>query len=158
MRVDNRVAVGVTLSVRRRPARSGDFVKRLLFLASLTFLFVLTGCVEWSEDSNGSLQSVGVPGAPIWQSKNPPAQTNQHETVVTPEEAERMKSGPVLVMPAADGKYAYRSYEPGQNHCQDDLKQMLADPARTAATGPAPYCATVQVSGVKSRGGQGVIW
>ena len=95
---------------------------------------------------------------PLWQSKNPPAQTNQHESVVTPEEAERMKSGPVLVMPSADGKYAYRSYESGQNHCQDDLKQMLADRARAAAIGPAPYCAMVQVSDVKSRGGQGVIW
>ena len=141
--MDNRIGGGVTLSLDRT-FRVGDFVKRLVFVASLTFLFVLTGCVEWSEDYIGSLQSVGVPGVPIWQSKNPPPQTNQNGSVVTPEEAERMKSGPVLVMPSADGKYAYRSYEPGQNHCQDDLKQMLADRAGTAAIGPAPHCAMVQ--------------
>jgi hypothetical protein len=64
----------------------------------------------------------------------------------------------VLVMPSADGNYIYRSYEPGRNHCDEDLKTMLADRTRTAATDPAPYCATVQVGEIKSRGAQGVIW
>lgn len=133
-------------------------MQRLVFVASLIFLCAFAGCVEWSEDETGHLQSFGVPGVPIWQSKNPPAQPNQHEAVITPEEAERMKSGPVLVMPSADGHYSYRSYEPGQNHCDEDLKSMLADRARTVASGPVPYCATVQVGPVTSRGTRGLIW
>jgi len=34
---------------------------------------VLIGCFQWTEDPNGSLRSVGVPGLPIWESKKPPA-------------------------------------------------------------------------------------
>jgi len=50
-------------------------------------------------------------------------------------------SGPVLVMPSANGKaYRYRYYQTGNNHCAEDLAKMLNDPARSDAGGPAPYC------------------
>jgi hypothetical protein len=103
-------------------------------------LCVFAGCFEWTEDSQGNLQSVGVPGVPIWQSKEPPTLMKPTDLGFTPEEASKL-SGPVLVMPTANSRaFRYRYYQTGQNHCQDDLNKMLADRAQQNATGPAPYC------------------
>ncbi|MBF6558789.1 MAG: hypothetical protein IVW56_00765 [Candidatus Binataceae bacterium] len=58
----------------------------------------------------------------------------------TPEEASKL-GGEVLVMPTANSKgLRYRYYQIGQNHCEDDLKKMLADRAQQNMTDPAPYC------------------
>jgi hypothetical protein len=101
----------------------------------------LAGCFTWTEDTHGNLQSVGVPGLPIWQSKTPPAPMTPSEMGFTPEEASKI-SGPVLVEPPNPPVkvYRYRYYQVGHNNCQEDLQQMLADRAASNATGPAPYC------------------
>jgi hypothetical protein len=103
-------------------------------------LCVLSGCFEWTEDSQGNLKSAGLPGLPIWQSKAPPAPVKPTDLGFTPEQASKM-GGEVLVMPTANsGAMRYQFYQIGQNHCQDDLKKMLADHAQQNATEPAPYC------------------
>jgi hypothetical protein len=40
------------------------FAPVLLCLLFLSF----SACIEWSTNSQGSLQSIGVPGIPVWQS------------------------------------------------------------------------------------------
>jgi hypothetical protein len=103
-------------------------------------LCVLSGCFEWTEDSQGNLKSAGLPGLPIWQSKAPPAPMKPTDLGFTREQASKM-GGEVLVMPTANsGAMRYQFYQIGQNHCQDDLKKMLADRAQQNATDPAPYC------------------
>lgn len=101
----------------------------------------LLGCFEWSEDSHGNLQSVGVPGVPIWKSKKPPEPPTPTEMGYTPEEAAKI-GGPILIEPPVPPlkAYRYRYYQIGQNHCQEDLQKMLADRAASNATGPAPSC------------------
>ncbi|HXN85401.1 MAG TPA: hypothetical protein VN867_04985 [Candidatus Binataceae bacterium] len=76
---------------------------------------------------------------------------------VTPDEASRMKSGPTLIIPSAAGTYTYRSYQPGQNHCAEDLQKMLDDRARNGANGPVPYCGEMNVGPVQVHGSEGVI-
>jgi hypothetical protein len=101
----------------------------------------LAACFEWTEDPHGNLQSVGVPGLPIWKSKTPPAPMTPAEMGFTPEEAAKM-NGPIMVVPP-DGSvktYRYRYYQSGTNNCQEDLNKILAARAASNATGPAPYC------------------
>ena len=102
----------------------------------------LAGCFEWTEDPHGNLQSVGLPGLPVWTSKTPPAPMTPAEMGYTPEEASKM-SGPILVEPPNGSvkMYRYRYYQTGQNNCQQDLQKMLAERAASNATGAAPYCA-----------------
>jgi hypothetical protein len=101
----------------------------------------LAGCFEWTEDPHGNLQSVGLPGLPVWKSKTPPAPLTPAEMGYTPEEASKI-SGPILVEPpdASVKNYRYRYYQTGQNNCQEDLRKMLAARAASNATGPLPYC------------------
>lgn len=102
----------------------------------------LAGCFEWTEDPHGNLQSVGLPGLPVWKSKTPPTPMTPAEMGYTPEEASKI-SGPILVEPP-DGSvkiYRYRYYQTGQNNCQEDLQKMLAARAASNSTGLAPYCA-----------------
>ena len=49
---------------------------QLVALLCCTALVMITagGCFEWTEDSQGNLKSVGVPGIPIWKAKT--ADTN----------------------------------------------------------------------------------
>lgn len=101
----------------------------------------LAGCFEWTEDPHGNLQSVGLPGLPVWKSKTPPTPMTPAEMGYTPEEASKI-SGPILVEPP-DGSvkiYRYRYYQTGQNNCQEDLQKMLAARAASNSTGLAPYC------------------
>jgi hypothetical protein len=112
-----------------------------LAIASIC-LCLLSGCFEWSEDYQGHLQSVGVPGMPIWRSDQTPRPMNLTDFGYTPEEAAKV-GGPVLVMPPGpDFKGTrYRFYPKNQNRCEQDLKKILADRASNGAGGPAPYCA-----------------
>ena len=113
-------------------------MRPLTFAALLLCLCLLAGCFEWTQDSQGNLQSVGLPGVPVWQSSAPPPSLPT-QLGFTPDEAAKM-SGPVLVMPSGSGMYRYRFYQNGQNHCAEDLQKMLALRASTSATDPAPYC------------------
>lgn len=101
----------------------------------------LAGCFSWTEDQQGNLQSVGVPGVPIWKSKTPPAPLKLTDMGMTPEEAAKV-SGPVLVLPPDQSikTTRYRYYQTGQNNCQRDLAKLLADRAASNATGDPPYC------------------
>src|SRR5262245_66477327 len=36
-------------------------------VGSLLSLLSLTSCVEWTTDRQGNLQSIGLPGVPVWQ-------------------------------------------------------------------------------------------
>lgn len=102
---------------------------------------VATSCIAWSEDSQGNLQSVGLPGVPLWKSDKPPAPLTPQDLGFTPEEAAKI-GGPVLVEPATPPSrmYHYRFYSAAQNNCEADLKKMLAERAQSGATGPAPFC------------------
>jgi hypothetical protein len=111
---------------------------KTLLTTLLISLCALAGCFEWSQDSQGNLQSVGLPGMPVWQSKtaNAPLTT---QLGMTPEESAKM-SGPVLVMPTAAGPYRYRFYQAGNNQCAQDLQKIMAQRASTPSNDPAPYC------------------
>jgi len=115
-------------------------LRQMLLGALVASLCVISGCFQWTEDSQGKLQSAGLPGLPIWQSKEPPATVKPTDFGFTPEEASKM-SGEVLVMPTANsGGMRYKFYQTGENHCQDDLDKMLAERAQLNSSDPAPYC------------------
>jgi len=118
------------------------FVRRAVLVAVAMCCCALAGCFEWTEDPHGNLQSVGLPGLPVWTSKTPPAPMTPAEMGYTPEEASKM-GGPILVEPPNGSvkMYRYRYYQTGQNNCQQDLQKMLAERAASSATGAAPYCA-----------------
>jgi hypothetical protein len=111
-----------------------------LWLLSGCFL-LLSGCFTWTEDSQGRLQSVGVPGLPLWQSSRPAAPLTPAALGFTPAEAAKF-GGEVLVLPPTPPSRAtrYRFYETGHNQCEHDLEEILADRARRNITGPPPYC------------------
>ena len=100
----------------------------------------LAGCFSWTEDQQGNLQSVGLPGVPIWKSKTPPAPISLTDMGMTPEEASKV-SGPVLVLPPDQSikTTRYRYYQTDHNNCQQDLAKLLAVRA-SDATGDPPYC------------------
>ena len=122
-------------------SNEGDIVKRATLLAVAICCCALAGCFEWSEYSQGNLQSVGVPGVPIWKSSKPPAPVNLNDMGFTPEESSKV-SGPVLVMPPVPPVQVtrYRYYQTGHNNCQEDLSKMLAAREASNVTGPAPFC------------------
>lgn len=107
-------------------------------------VFVCLGCFEWTEDSQGHLTSVGLPGVPVWQSQ-PNAANAQPMTPadlpLTPDEKAKL-GGPVMMIPPVPPSkvWGYRYYQTGQNHCQDDLQKIVADRQQKGITGPAPYC------------------
>jgi len=117
-------------------------LKRSLLVAVAACCCLLAGCVEWTEGPNGNLDSVGLPGLPVWQAKE--AGSSSMSTAPDIEISQTGTGdlgGPVLVIPPAEsGKVArYRYYEASDNHCEDDLKKMLADRA-PGASGSQPYC------------------
>jgi len=116
-------------------------LKRALLVVVAICSCALAGCVEWTQDPHGNLQSIGVPGLPLWQSKKPPEPLTPTEMGYTPEEASKL-GGPILVLPPVPPLtvYRYRYYQIGQNNCNEDLKRMLAERAASNATGLAPYC------------------
>ncbi|HEY9159184.1 hypothetical protein [Candidatus Binatus sp.] len=121
--------------------RATVVVRRVILVVVAICCCALAGCFEWTEDQQGNLQSVGLPGVPIWKSKTPPAPLTPSEVGFTPEEASKV-SGPVLVEPPHESvkAYRYRYYQTGQNRCQEDLNKLLAERAASSATGLAPYC------------------
>ena len=118
-------------------------MRSAVYLIILTICLLVAGCFEWTEDSQGNLRSVGVPGAPqaIWASKTAPPIPPPSQLGMSGEEAAKM-GGPVLVTPpgAGSNSYSYRYYYADNNHCQDDLNKILAERASIGAGGPAPYC------------------
>jgi hypothetical protein len=116
-------------------------LRRTVLVVVAIGICTLAGCFEWTEDPHGNLQSVGLPGLPVWKSKTPPAPLTPAEMGYTPEEASKI-SGPILVEPpdASVKNYRYRYYQTGQNNCHEDLRKMLAARAASNATGPLPYC------------------
>jgi hypothetical protein len=110
-----------------------------VFATLLLCQFGLTGCFTWTQDSQGNLQSVGLPGVPVWQSSAPPPAVSPTQMGFTPDEAAKM-SGPVLVMPSASGAYRYRFYQTGQNHCAEDVQKLMASRAAYPTNDPVPYC------------------
>jgi hypothetical protein len=116
-------------------------LRRAVLVSLVICSCALAGCLQWTEDQQGSLQSVGVPGVPLWKSKTPPAPIKLTDMGMTPEEASRV-SGPVLVLPPDQSLkvYRYKYYPTGHNNCQKDLARLLADRASSNATGDAPYC------------------
>lgn len=116
-------------------------MKRAILVLAAICCCALAGCFEWTEDPHGNLQSVGLPGLPVWKSKTPPAPLTPTEAGFTPEEASKV-GGPVLVEPPTSSVkvYRYKYYQIGKNTCQEDLKQMLADRAASSETGPEPFC------------------
>jgi hypothetical protein len=116
-------------------------LRRAVLLVVAICCCALAGCFQWTEDQQGNLQSVGVPGLPIWKSKTPPAPLTPSEVGFTPEEASKI-SGPVLVRPPDQSfkMYRYKYYPTGHNNCQQDLAKLLAERAASNATGDAPYC------------------
>lgn len=102
---------------------------------------VISSCVAWTENAQGNLQSVGLPGMPMWKSNQPPGPITPADVGIPPNEAAKI-GGPVLVIPSTPPSrmYRYQFYTATQNTCEADLKKMLAERAQSGATGPAPYC------------------
>jgi hypothetical protein len=115
--------------------------RRVLGAITILGLSAAVGCFQWTEDSQGNLQSVGVPGVPLWQSKATPAPMTPADLGIPPDEAAKM-SGLVLVEPPDNSSHAwrYRYYETGQNNCQADLQKMLEERAQLGIGGTEPYC------------------
>jgi len=101
----------------------------------------LAGCFSWSEDQNGNLKSVGLPGIPVWQAKKPQPPQGLTDTGLTPDQASKV-SGPVLVVPPDQTNQLtrYRYYETGQNDCQQDLAKLQAERGGNNSGGKTPYC------------------
>jgi hypothetical protein len=126
-------------------------MRTAIFGGFLLGLFMLAGCFEWTQDSQGHVQSVGLPGVPVWQSSAPPPPVTPTQFGFTPDEAAKM-SGPVLVMPSASGSYRYRFYQAGQNHCAEDVQKIMAQRVSVPTSDPAPYC-TDKPSGPPTKSG-----
>ena len=119
------------------------------------YCFFLAGCIAWTEDQNGQLKSIGLPGVPVWQAKKPSPPQGLTDMALTPDQASKV-SGPVLVVPPdqPNEPTRYHYYETGQNNCQQDLAKLLAEKggstssgqrvtqqlAQLAWTPQAPYC------------------
>src|ERR1017187_3635299 len=111
--------------------RAAVVLRRLVLVVVAICCCALAGCFQWTEDQQGNLQSVGLPGVPIWKSKTPPAPLTPSEVGFTPAEASKV-SEPVLVEPPDQSVkvYRYRYYQTGQNRCQEDLDKLLAERGR----------------------------
>jgi hypothetical protein len=133
----------------RRPRTS---LQRALTIAVLLCLCIMVGCFEWTEDPQGNLRSVGLPGIPVWQSHATPAPPSPTEIGLPPDEAARA-SGPVLVEPpdSTSRMWRYRYYPLGQNRCQIDLQKMLEERAQLGVGGADPYC-SARPSGASAGG------
>jgi hypothetical protein len=101
----------------------------------------LAGCLEWTEDRNGQLKSVGLPGVPVWTAKKPPPPQGLTDMGLTPDQASKV-SGPVLVVPPDQTSQVtrYHYYEAGQNNCQQDLAKLQAEKGGSNSGGQEPYC------------------
>ena len=117
-------------------------LQRALTIAVLLGLCAMVGCFEWTEDPQGNLRSVGLPGLPVWQSKATPAPLPPTDMGISPDEAAKM-SGPVLIEPpdSTSRMWRYRYYPTGQNRCQVDLQKILEERAQAGIGGADPYCA-----------------
>lgn len=130
-------------SKRKFRLRGGPLSLGRIKLAALVLICAcaLSGCFEWTENSQGNLQSVGLPGIPIWKSSAPAPPLTPTDVGFTPAEAAKI-GGLVLVEPPTPPSriYRYRFYPAGHNNCESDLKKLLAQRSQSGATGSAPYC------------------
>jgi len=92
-------------------------------------------------------------GIPVWKANESATPLNPTEFGFTPEEASKL-GGLVLVEPPTppSKNWRYRYYQNGQNHCEEDLKKILADRAQHNVTGPEPYCTDKPTSPPTVRG------
>lgn len=60
--------------------------KAALAVVAVSLLVLVAGCMEMQEDRSGNLQSVGLPGVPIWKASKPEVtpQTQQLESAQAP--------------------------------------------------------------------------
>ncbi|HLW69181.1 MAG TPA: hypothetical protein VKS22_01025 [Candidatus Binataceae bacterium] len=116
-------------------------LRRALTITLLLGLYGMVGCFEWSEDPQGHLHSVGLPGIPVWQSQATPAPLNPTDLGMSADEAAKM-SGPILVEPpdSTSRMWRYRYYAKGQNRCEVDLQKLLEERAQLGIGGADPYC------------------
>jgi hypothetical protein len=114
-------------------------LKRSAIGFGLILLLLTSGCFQWTEDQNGHLTSAGLPGVPVWQSKEPPPALTPLDAGFTPEEAAKI-GGPALVEPSTTHAWRYRFYHADNNKCADDLNKLMAERARENSTDPAAYC------------------
>jgi hypothetical protein len=121
--------------------RATAAVRRVVLVVVAICCCALAGCVEWTEDQNGNLKSVGLPGLPVWQAKKPPPPQGLTDMPLTPDQASKV-SGPVLVVPPDQQNplTRYRYYETGQNNCQQDLAKLQAETRGSNPGGQPPYC------------------
>jgi hypothetical protein len=116
-------------------------LRRTFAVMAILNLGLTVGCFEWTQDEQGNLRSLGLPGVPVWQSKATPVPMTPSDMGFAPEESAKM-SGPVLVVPPDNSSRAwrYRYYQTGQNKCQADLQKMLDERAQLGTGGAEPYC------------------
>lgn len=50
---------------------------RLLAFVTAVSLVLAAGCVEWTTNSQGNLQSIGIPGVPVWKAQATPTPSQQ---------------------------------------------------------------------------------
>lgn len=90
---------------------------QLIALVCITLVMITAvGCFEWTEDSQGNLKSVGVPGIPIWKAQTPEA-NSQPPTVdsgnaamaINPEEAQLEPASSVPAQAWLDRLNHYRT-------------------------------------------------
>src|SRR5438128_9384493 len=84
----------------------------LLCTALVTMTAV--GCFEWTEDSQGNLKSVGVPGVPFWKAadtNSQPSTANSADAAaaINPEEAQLEVAGSAPAQPWLDRLNHYRT-------------------------------------------------
>jgi hypothetical protein len=119
--------------------RATSILRRAALVVVAICCCALAGCFSWTEDQEGNLKSVGLPGLPVWQAKKPGPPQGLTDMALTPDQAAKV-SGPVLVVPPDQTSHLtrYRYYETGQNNCQQDLAKLQAE--NGGAGGQAPYC------------------
>ena len=121
--------------------RAVAVVRRVALVVVAICCCALAGCFQWTEDQQGNLQSVGVPGTPLWKSKTPPAPIKLTDMGLTPEEASKV-SGPVLVLPPDQSARAtrYRYYPTGHNNCQQDSREAAGGQGGEQCHRGCAYC------------------
>jgi hypothetical protein len=111
------------------------------FAVVLVFPCLLHGCFQWTQNPQGNVQSVGVAGATVWQSKNASKPITPGDLGIPADQAAKM-GGPVLVIPgdSSNPQWRYRFYYANNNQCTADVAKQLAVRSQQNISGPAPFC------------------
>jgi hypothetical protein len=102
---------------------------------------LISGCFQWTQNPQGNVQSVGVAGTTVWQSKSASKPITPADLGIPADQAAKM-GGPVLVIPAdsSNPQYRYRFYYANNNQCSADLAKQLVVRSQQNISGPAPFC------------------